>query len=90
MARVRVSDDVWADFRAAAGSRPLSYVLADLVEGEVRRYRRERIESGGVFDRELLAALAQARELHADVAAVVARLERRLDRRREASPRVYE
>jgi hypothetical protein len=90
MARVRVSDAVWADFRAAAGSRPLSYFLAELVEGEVRRYRRERIESGGVTDRELLAALAEARELHADMEAVVERLERRLDRSGQASPHVYE
>jgi hypothetical protein len=90
MARVRVSDDVWADFRAAAGELPLSYVLAKLVEGEVRRYRRQRVASGGVTDRELLAALAQARELHAELAAVVARLERRLDRSWQASPGVYE
>lgn len=90
MARVRVSDDVWADFRAAAGDRPLSSLLAELVEGEVRRHRRERLEGGAVEDRELLAALAQARELHADLTAVVARLERRLDRPRPAPLHVYE
>lgn len=90
MARVRVSDDVWADFRAAAGDRPLSSLLAELVEAEVRRHRRERLEAGAVDDRELVDALAEARELHADLAAVVARLERRLDRPRPAPLRVYE
>jgi hypothetical protein len=90
MARVRVSDDVWADFRGAAGSRSLASLLAELVEAEVRQYRRERVAAGAVEDRELVAALAEARELHANLTAVVARLERRLDRPREVSPRVYE
>jgi hypothetical protein len=51
MARVRVSDDVWADFRAAAGSRPLASLLAELVEAEVRRYRRERVAAGDMTGR---------------------------------------
>jgi len=89
MARVRVSDDVWADFRAAAGSRSMAAVLAELVEGEVRRYRRERLTAGHADDRELLAALAQARELRADLEAIVGRLERRLDRPPPALPGVY-
>lgn len=90
MARVRVSDDVWADFRAAAGDRPLSSLLAELVETEVRRHRRERLEAGAVEDRELVAVLDEARELHADLTAAIARLERRLDRPRPAPLHVYE
>lgn len=89
MARVRVSDDVWADFHAASGSRSMAAVLAELVEGEVRRYRRERLTTGQADDRELLAALTHARELHADLEAIVGRLERRLDRPPPVRPDVY-
>lgn len=89
MARVRVSDDAWADFRAAAGSRSMAAVLAELVEGEVRRYRRERLAAGHTSDRELLAALVETRELRADLDAIVGRLERRLDRPSPEPPGVY-
>ena len=80
MARVRVTDDVWADFRAAAGQQPLSYVLADLVEREERRYRQRRVEDGRAGDEEVLAALHDARQLRDELTTIVARLERRLDR----------
>jgi alkylhydroperoxidase family enzyme len=80
MARVRVSDEVWADFCAAAGHRSISLRLSELVEQDVREYRRRQVAAGTVDDRELLATLERARVLHADLTAVVGRLERRLDR----------
>jgi hypothetical protein len=81
MARVRVPDDVWADFRAAAGAMPISIVLGDLVQREVDRHRARRARDGGLDDRDLLDALDRARELKEDLTRIVAGLERRLDRR---------
>lgn len=78
MARVRVTDDVWSEFRAAAGSTPLNFVLGELVEREVARERSRRLREGKVDDRELLDALERARELHAHVQAIVTRLESRV------------
>src|SRR4051812_48862441 len=75
MARVRVDDDVWRDFRASAGARPVAVVLGELVEREVERERAKRIRDGSADDAELLAALERARELYGDLAAVIARLE---------------
>jgi hypothetical protein len=79
-ARVRVSDAVWADFRAAAGMTPLSVRLGELVTRDVERYRSRRLRQGQLDDAELIEALERARELHADHAALVDRLERRLER----------
>lgn len=80
MARVHVSDEVWAEFRLAAYPRPLNFVLGDLVGREVERYRSRRLREDQLDDEELVEALDRARELHGDLAAVIARLERRLDR----------
>lgn len=77
MARVHVTDEVWAEFRRAAGNTPMSQLLGRLVEREVERDRARRIREGTVDDQILLDALERARELHEDVAALVARLERR-------------
>jgi len=77
MARVHVSDEVWAEFRLAAGNTPMSQVLGGLVEREVERDRARRIRQGSVDDEVLLEALERARELHQDVAAIIDRLERR-------------
>lgn len=78
MARVRVTDEVWTDFRAAAGQRPLNELLGELVVRHVDRYRSRRLKEAHLDDDELLAALDRARELHADLAEITARLERRL------------
>jgi hypothetical protein len=75
MARVVVADDVWADFRAAAGYRPVSEVLGELVEGEVRRYRSQRLREGALDGRELVEALERARLQQEELAAIVERLE---------------
>jgi uncharacterized LabA/DUF88 family protein len=76
MARVQVPDDVWADFRAAAGHRPISEVLGDLVIREVDRYRSRRLRDGQLDPREIADALEQAARQQADLAAIVERLER--------------
>jgi hypothetical protein len=76
MARVQVADDVWADFRAAAGHRPLSEVLGELVTREVDRYRSRRLREGQLDPREITAALDHAAQQQADLAVIVERLER--------------
>jgi hypothetical protein len=76
MARVHVSDQVWADFRASAYPRPLNFVLGELVGREVERYRSRRIREGLVDDRELIEALDRARDLQEDLVTIIARLER--------------
>src|SRR3954452_4671522 len=76
MARVQVADDVWADFRAAAGHRPLSEVLGELVTREVNRYRSRRLRDGRLDPREITEALAHATQQQADLAIIVERLER--------------
>jgi hypothetical protein len=76
MARVQVADDVWADFRAAAGNRPISDVLGELVSREVDRYRSKRLRQGQLEPSELVDALEDARRQQADLALIVERLER--------------
>ena len=76
MARVQVSDETWADFRTAAGNRPISVVLGDLVGREVDRYRSKRIRDGSLGPDELVDALDDARRQQADLAVIVDRLER--------------
>jgi hypothetical protein len=61
-ARVRVSDEMWADFRQAIGDRHVSEALADYVEQEVATSRGGRAASA-----ELLTA--------ADVETALRRLE---------------
>ena len=75
MARVAVADEVWADFRAAAGYRPVSEVLGELVEHEVARYRSRRLRDGQLEPREVVEALERARDQQDDLAAIVGRLE---------------
>jgi hypothetical protein len=75
MARVHVSDEVWADFRSLAGYRPISEVLGELVLRDVERYRSRRLRAGELDDREVAEALGRAREQHGDLAVIVARLE---------------
>jgi hypothetical protein len=75
MARVAVADDVWADFRAAAGYRPVSQVLGELVEREVEAYRSRRLKEGAVDDRGLVEALERAHLQQQELAAIVERLE---------------
>jgi len=76
MARVQVSDDVWSEFRAGAGNRPISEMLGELVTREVERHRSRRLREGEIEDRELVDAIDRARVQQADLAEIVARLER--------------
>jgi hypothetical protein len=46
MARVRVPDDVWSEFRAAAGMTSINLVLGDLVQREVDRHRADALDPG--------------------------------------------
>jgi hypothetical protein len=80
-ARVRVSDDVWADFREAIRNSSVSIALGDLVTREVDRYRVRRVQEGSADEQELLEALERAQELHTELAGLVKRLERRLELR---------
>ena len=75
MARVHVDEETWREFRAVAGCRPISALLGELVEREVRRARSARLRDGRLTEHELVDALAQARDQAEDLRAIVARLE---------------
>lgn len=85
-ARVKVSDDVWSDFREATRNNSVAIALGELVTREVDRYRARRVRDGAADELELLEALQRAHELHAQLVELVKRLERRLDAR-AARPR---
>jgi hypothetical protein len=78
-ARVKVCDEVWADFREATRHSSVAIALGALVTREVDRYRARRVREGSADEQELLEALERAHELHAELAELVKRLERRLD-----------
>jgi hypothetical protein len=80
-ARVKVSDDVWADFREATRNSSVALALGELVGREVDRYRARRVRDGSADEQELLEALERAEELHAELAELVGRLERRIELR---------
>jgi hypothetical protein len=72
MARVQVSDEVWAAYRAGLGATPVSVALGELVRREVgRNARRCASDPEGVR-----IALDDARRLSAELASLIARLER--------------
>ncbi len=75
MARVQVSDDVWSEFRAGAGNRPISELLGELVTREVERHRSRRVRDGRFDDHEVVDAIERAREQQAALEAIVVRLE---------------
>jgi hypothetical protein len=83
---VKVSDDVWTDFREATRNRSVAITLGDLVTREVERFRARRVQDGSADEQELLEALERAQELHAELAELVKRLERRIELR-AARPR---
>jgi len=72
MARVQVSDEVWAANRASLGATPVSVALGKLVRREVRRAARC---SASDADGARLA-LEDARQLSDELASLIARLER--------------
>lgn len=74
-ARVRVSDEVWRDFKASTAGKPISRALGTLVEQEVDRYCARRVAGGQVSDRDLVDALERAEELEQRIGVLVRRLE---------------
>jgi hypothetical protein len=70
---------VWQEFRDVVGNDSIAAYLGRLVERAVERDRVRRVREETVDDLELLAALERARELRADLTAIVVWLERRLD-----------
>ena len=80
-ARVKVSDDVWSEFRETTRNSSVAIALGDLVTREVDRYRARRVREGSADEQELLEALERAQELHAELAELVRRLERRIELR---------
>lgn len=74
-ARVRVSDEVWRDFKAATAGESIGRALGALVEQEVDRYHARRVAGGQVGDRELVDALARAEQLEQRIGVLVRRLE---------------
>ncbi len=79
---MNVSDEVWREFRDVVGNDSIAAYRGRLVERAVERDRVRRVREGTVDDLQLLDALERARELHSDLTAIVAWLERRLDARR--------
>jgi hypothetical protein len=72
MARVQVSDEVWAAYRAGLGATPVSVALGELVRREVGRIsRRSASDPEGAR-----VALEDARQLSDELASLIARLER--------------
>jgi hypothetical protein len=76
-----VSDDVWTDFQRSTAGRSIAVVLGELVERRIDRYRAQQVAKGTVDERELLEALDRARALHDDLAAIVRRIEAKIDAR---------
>jgi hypothetical protein len=71
-ARVQVSDEIWAAFRAGLGTSPVNVALGELVKREVgRKARRSADDAGGIQ-----VALADAREVSDELTSLIARLER--------------
>src|SRR6516225_354447 len=72
MARVQVSDEIWAAYRTGLGAIPVSVALGELVRREVSRSaRRSASDLEGVR-----IALEDARQLSDELATLIARLER--------------
>jgi hypothetical protein len=71
MARVQVSDEVWAAFRTGLGTTPVNDALGELVRREVaRKARRSADDADGIR-----IALADAREVADELRSLIARLE---------------
>jgi|tagenome__1003787_1003787.scaffolds.fasta_scaffold20947185_3 hypothetical protein len=75
-ARVKVTDNVWQDFRLLTQSEGVGEALGRLVTREVERWRIKRIRDGSTDDEVVLGALERARELQAELATITAWLER--------------
>jgi hypothetical protein len=72
MARVQVSDEVWAAFRAGLGTTPANVALGELVLREVARNARRSANDAAA----IRIALADAREVADGLTSLITRLER--------------
>jgi hypothetical protein len=71
MARVQVSDEIWAAYRASLGTTPVSVALGLLVEREVASHgRRTASDADGVRE-----AVEEARGVAAELAGLIAPLD---------------
>jgi hypothetical protein len=72
IARVQVSDEIWAAFRAGLGRTPVNAALGELVRREVaRKARRSAQDADGIR-----LALADAHEVADELTSLIARLDR--------------
>src|SRR4051795_8343491 len=85
-ARVKVTDDVWDDFRLLTRTEGVGDALGRLVTREVERWRIAEIRDGSADDQAVLDALDRAHELQAALVTIVARLERRQQAGHPSSP----
>ncbi len=76
---------MWRDFRLATQNETVGQALGRLVTREVERWRADRIRNRSADDRAALDALERARELHAELAAIVRYFERKLQIERDSS-----
>lgn len=81
-ARVRVGDETWVEYRRLLGERSIAEALGAHVEAEVAKWRRRRASREELDEREILEALERIEDAKATLAALTARLERRLPIRR--------
>jgi hypothetical protein len=75
MARVRVDDETWREFRRELGPNTVAKRLGELVKRDLGERRRRRLDNGQLDPREVQQALEQAAELGRDLAAITRRLE---------------
>lgn len=75
MARVRVDDQTWREFRHEIGPSTVAQRLGELVARDLGERRRRRLHNGQLDPREVEQALEEAAELGRDLAAITRRLE---------------
>ena len=71
MARVQVSDEIWAAYRGSLGTTPVSAALGRLVEREVASHRRRTAPDAD----DVWEAVDEARGVAGELAALIARLD---------------
>ena len=72
MARVHVSDEIWAAYRASLGTTPVSVAIGRLVEHEVASHRRRTaLDADGVRE-----AVREAKCVAGELEDLIGRLER--------------
>ena len=71
MARVQVSDEIWAAYRASLGTTPVSVGLGRLVEREVARHRRRTAPEAD----DVREAVEEARGVADELVTLIARLD---------------